>query len=131
MRRRNIITAVLVAGTLTAAGPASAQDLRSPDARDQSRQTPAGLDVRSPDAREGGDVAEFWGSPLSRVYEDTLPAGPTAPTGSAVPAQIVAGDDAGFDFGSATVGAIAALVLAGAGVALSGGRRRRTAAPIA
>jgi hypothetical protein len=110
MRHRSIITAVLVGATLAAAPAAPAQDLRSPDARDSSRQTSAGFDLRSPDAREFRDPF------------DTLVGSP-APAPSPSPAVIVEPD--GFDVVDAFIGALAALVLAGAVVALTGMRRRR------
>jgi hypothetical protein len=141
MRHRSIITAVLVSGALAAVpSAASAQDLRSPDARDQSRQAPAGADLRSPDARvvgdgaaapaaanrRGADVTDLWGSPIGRVYADTV----VAPEDSPVAAPAVIAEPDGFDVRDAFVGALAALGLAGAGVVLTGVRRRRVTAAI-
>ena len=50
MRHRSIITAILLSTAL--APPASAQDFRTPDARDQPPVKRAVGDLRSPDARE-------------------------------------------------------------------------------
>ena len=132
MRHRSIITAVLVSATLAAVPTASAQDLRSPDARDQaSVPTSAGFDLRSPDARElaartamdrrGTNAADFWSSADGRVYSDTL----VAPEESPVTAPAVVSEPDAFDVRDAFIGALAALALAGAGVALTGFRRRR------
>ena len=141
MRHRSIITAVVVSGALaTMPTGASAQDLRSPDARDNARQPSAGFDLRSPDARvvgdgaaapaaadrRGPDVTDVWGSPIGRVYADTLVAPEDAPV--AAPAVIAEPD--GFDVRDAFIGALAALALAGAGVALTGVRRRRVVGAI-
>jgi hypothetical protein len=113
MRHRSIIIAVLV-GTTLAAAPASAQDLRSPDARDSSRQTSAGFDLRSPDAREFADPFE------------TLVGSPAPPPSPSPPPAVIVEPDR-FDVLDASVGALAAFALAGAGAAVVGIRRRRVA----
>jgi len=100
---------------LLCAPAASAQDLRGPDARDQSAVTRPVVDLRSPDAR---DLRSF---PTSWLSDAAVRARTDAP------AVTLASDDTGLDVRSATIGAGGALALAGMGAAWSLARRRRTA----
>jgi hypothetical protein len=113
MRHRSIITTVVVTGALAFVPAASAQDLRSPDARDSPRHTSAAFDLRSPDARElAGD---------GRAQVPVIAHEPGRAT------TVVVEPD-GFDVLDASLGAIAVLALTGAGIVLVGLRRRNVAA---
>lgn len=98
---RRLIHIIFVAGLATAAlgGSASAQDLRSADARAAARAaTPAVIDMRSPDARATTGVPTFEPSVVA-------------------PPQVVRVSEDGFQWGDAGIGAAATLGL----IALCGG----------
>jgi hypothetical protein len=115
------LTAALAACALPGyAGAAqSAQDLRSPDARDAAEHmgiydlgvTPT-QDLRSPDARDAARDAQPFSTPATPPVADVTPA-----------------TESGFDWGDAGIGAAVMLALltigAGSLLLLAGPRRRR------
>ena len=126
----------LAIAAFTVPSPAAAQDLRSPDARDdapvsraahdlrspdaRSIDSPAvvltGGDLRSPDSRDAGEGRGSFSAPDVMVVRMSEPA-----------AAPVTGD--GLDWGDAGIGAGAlfGLALLGVGGVLAAGHRRRTA----
>jgi len=136
---RRLIHITFVAGLATAAlgGSATAQDMRSPDARAAAQgTTPAAIDLRSPDARavarDTTPAAIDMRSPDARaVARDTTPAAidlrspdargttgvPTFEPGVVAPTHVVHVPANGFQWGDAGIGAAATLGL----IALCGG----------
>jgi hypothetical protein len=123
--RHTTVRSLVLAGVMSAAlvTPGVAQDLRSPDVRDQASAIRAPIDLRSPDARDAS-------TPVTvdlRSPDAALPVGPSTAHPVAVPSSLGSpADPSGFDLGSAAVGAGLALVVAFASVGMiwALGRRR-------
>jgi hypothetical protein len=123
--RHTIVRTAFLSAVVSAAltGPAVAQDLRSPDARDLASPSAVALDLRSPDAR---DIATPIATDL-RSPDASVPVVVPAARPAVKPA--VTRVDDGFDLVSAVLGAgsILVLLLAGASAMWVVGRRRSTA----
>ncbi len=129
MRRHRYTTvrSIVLAGVMSAAlgVPAMAQDLRSPDVRDQGSQAVAAVDLRSPDARDAGSVQALD----LRSPDASDPVRLPAPPPVAAPSAVSSPHGGGFDLVSALIGAGIALTLTLAGFGSAGalGRRRGSA----